>query len=423
MPFQSDRLLARDQPRAAASWPFAIVAFGLGVLATRAHARAAGPAPAPSFTAIGDLPGGATSSSAVAVSADGSVVVGASSSANGSEEAVRWTRAGGPVGLGDLPGGAFYSEADGVSADGNVIVGSGGVAADLELRQAFRWTPSNGMVGLGYLPGAGAGATSAANEVSRDGNTVVGFSSSGIGLQAFRWTPGAGMVGLGELPGHERNTALGVSGDGDVVVGTSIAASTGLIRAFRWTPGGGMAGLDPLPDDAHSSARRVSADGRVVVGSSQTSTADRQAVRWVEGATTPLSLGPVSGLPGAPTPMNSDALAVSADGSVVVGTADSNAFIWDAAHGARDLKTVLARDYGLDLSGWRLIAAWDVSDDGSTIVGFGADPSSHTMGWVAVLPVPEPGGMSLAGSLGLLLLRRRSRRAVTTAEPRQDRPT
>jgi len=80
-----------------------------------------------SFQGLGDLPGGQVFSSAFAVSADGSVVVGASKSAlSGSDyEAFRWTRIGGMIGLGDLPGAAFASVARGVSSDGLTVVGWG----------------------------------------------------------------------------------------------------------------------------------------------------------------------------------------------------------------------------------------------------------------------------------------------------------
>jgi probable HAF family extracellular repeat protein len=72
------------------------------------------------FIPLGDLPGGAFSSQARGVSADGSVVVGNSISASGLE-AFRWTAAGGMIGLGDLPG-SFGSGASSVSADGAVVV-------------------------------------------------------------------------------------------------------------------------------------------------------------------------------------------------------------------------------------------------------------------------------------------------------------
>ena len=75
---------------------------------------APGKADPPFFVGVGDLPGGVISSQAFAVSADGLVVVGGSSSANGGE-AFRWTQAGGMVGLGDLPGGSFSSVAWSVS--------------------------------------------------------------------------------------------------------------------------------------------------------------------------------------------------------------------------------------------------------------------------------------------------------------------
>ena len=49
------------------------------------------------------------------------------------------------VGLGDLPGGNLSSGATAVSADGNVIVGTGSSADGFE---AFLWTPALGMVSL-----------------------------------------------------------------------------------------------------------------------------------------------------------------------------------------------------------------------------------------------------------------------------------
>ena len=56
-------------------------------------------------------------------------------------------------GLGDLSGGDFESSADAVSADGSVVVGYGTRGTSASSREAFRWTSDGGMVGLGYLPG------------------------------------------------------------------------------------------------------------------------------------------------------------------------------------------------------------------------------------------------------------------------------
>ena len=43
------------------------------------------------------------------------------------------------------------------------------------------------------------------------------------------------------------------------------------------------------------------------------------------------------------------------------------AFIWDQAHGMRNLRTVPASDYRVDLTGWQLVTATDISADGLTI--------------------------------------------------------
>ena len=139
------------------------------------------------------------------VSADGSVVVGSSSSGvNDYEyEAFRWTQETGIVRLSNLPGGNF-SNATGVSADGSVIVGSFGNGGG-----AFRWTQETGMVRLI------AGYSNSANDVSADGSVVVGV---GYGINAFRWTQSDGMVGLGSLPGGiPYSSASAVSADGSII--------------------------------------------------------------------------------------------------------------------------------------------------------------------------------------------------------------
>ena len=91
---------------------------------------------------------------------------------------------------------------------------------------------------------------------------------------------------------------------------------------------------------------------------------------------------------------SSRALAVSADGSVVVGFGDSasssEAFIWDQTHGMRNLRDVLVNDLGLDLTGWQLIHANGISADGLTIVGRGRNPGGNREAWIAVLCENSP---------------------------------
>ena len=48
--------------------------------------------------------------------------------------------------------------------------------------------------------------------------------------------------------------------------------------------------------------------------------------------------------------------------------------MWDVENGARDLQSLLESDFDLDLTGWNLAGAYDVSADGTVIVrrGFAA---------------------------------------------------
>src|SRR5687767_12377826 len=97
---------------------------------------------------LGDLPGpGGFSSFATAVSNGAAVVVGASQRPFGPTQyaAFRWTPATGMQHLGEFPGGDIFSIAFDVSADGSIIVGASSGEAGQE---AFIWTATSGMVGL-----------------------------------------------------------------------------------------------------------------------------------------------------------------------------------------------------------------------------------------------------------------------------------
>jgi probable HAF family extracellular repeat protein len=229
--------------------------------------------------------------SAAGVSDDGAVVVGEHSFGLGGQGyAYRHTAAGGIYNLGKLsvdgnPGTA--SRALAVSGDGSVVVGqSEGPTSNGSFRyQAFRWTPARGMVGLGFLsPGA---TTSVAADVSADGSVVVGsseYSKPGSNpYHAYRWTQGGGMVSLGDLlGGTDTSFAAAVSSDGNVVVGNSRSQSGR--EAFRWTQGGGMVGLGDLPGGNFESFALDVSDNGVIVGvGSATSTArDYEAFIWDE---------------------------------------------------------------------------------------------------------------------------------------------
>jgi probable HAF family extracellular repeat protein len=202
------------------------------------------------------------------------------------------------------------------------------------------------------------------------------------------------MVDLGVLPDGISSGAVGVSGDGSVVVGVT-ESSTEVFEAFRWTQEDGMVGLGDLPGgEVQSAATAISADGTTVVGQSSSGSGG-EAFRWT-AANGMIGLGDLLG-----GLFSSTAWGVSADGSVVVGVSSRpptpRAFIWDQTNGMRNLQDVLVTDFGLDLTGWTLTSAQDISDDARVIVGNGLNPSGELEAWIADLG--QFGDMDLDGDV------------------------
>lgn len=212
-------------------------------------------------------------------------VVGYAGTVNGFR-AFQWKRDdfGGPgemISLEDLYGGEDFSLANAVSGDGRIVAGrSSSTASGFSGREAFRWDAESGMVGLGDLPGGAF--QSLAFDISFDGGTIVGYSHSNVGgsvegpiNEAFRWTQNQGMVGLGLAPGGISSQAYGVSGSGSVIVGSTARGSGS--QALRWTTETGFqhiydllvaGGVNPADDgwETLNVATDVSADGQVIVG-------------------------------------------------------------------------------------------------------------------------------------------------------------
>jgi probable HAF family extracellular repeat protein len=116
------------------------------------------------------------------------------------------------IGLGDLPGGAFFSEAWGVSNDGSVVVGN---SSTLDGTEAFIWDEENGMRSLeGILTHTyGLELTGwdlwEALSVSADGSVITGYGLNPDGniegylvnmnpvpIPGAIWLFGFGVIGL-----------------------------------------------------------------------------------------------------------------------------------------------------------------------------------------------------------------------------------
>ena len=86
---------------------------------------------------------------------------------------------------------------------------------------------------------------------------------------------------------------------------------------------------------------------------------------------------------------------------------------------------MLVNDYGLNLTGWTLDRTTGISSDGTTLVGFGTNPSGFTEAWIAVIPrditvattsrqglTVYAGVLMMTGLLGIAYRQRRHGRAA-----------
>lgn len=245
-------------------------------------------------------------------------------------------------GFQSLPGlDGVRSEANGMSLSGPMIAGQRQTSRGLE---AYYWTADGGVVDLGDLDGGTV--ESKAWSVAQDNGAIVGEAQSAQGTQAFLWTPGGDMSGLGDLSGgayYSSARAVAKPENSAVQAVVGVGTSARGQEAFRWTQSGGMQGLGDLAGGAYASvARDVDETGTYVVGSSNTD----------QGET---------------------------------------AFVWDSVYGMRDLRALVADEFGLetDLAGWTLDAATSIAtnltvedrNDILMIAGSGVDPEGTHCSW------------------------------------------
>jgi hypothetical protein len=331
---------------------------------------------------------GITSTTPVACSADGAVIVGTTGRGTwDTDQPFRWAAAGGVVSLGFRASGADLGWANDVSRDGAVITGTlNKTASSTPYGMIFRWTESDGLVVLDNPPDVVA---TTAVRMSADGSTIVGHSASSIDVpfnKVFRWTERTGSVHL-DAPADAMHSASFVSDDGSVIVGASEAGESSV--PFRWSERTGFTHLGSLPGFSQNRPTGMSADGSVVVGVSFNDPRSRfpiRAFRWTEAA----GLTRLAFVPGRRAHQANSVIALSADGSTAIGVEhhwtdaqmsdlSSDLVVWDARGCATRIRVAEGPFYPT-------LSPMALSRDGRTIVGTASAAGSDASGWLIRLP-------------------------------------
>ncbi|NGO63795.1 autotransporter domain-containing protein [Rhizobium daejeonense] len=298
-------------------------------------------------------------------------------------------------------------------SNAGAVVGAANMA-DSTIRNAFRWTLDGGFENLGSFDGVSTAVDSIATAISDDGRRVAGYSYSSDSPwlpRAFVWVEGAttGVIDnrqmhvLASLTPTGRSMAEAISGDGLFAAGMSNVAS-GNYHAVRWDMRNITSNYISAVQDlgtlggSESMANGISRDGRVVIGwSGHAGPYGIHAFRWEEGGTRGGVANPQMEDLGTLGGESSEALAVNADGSIVVGrsddddTYDDRAFRWTRETGMIKVSDWLAQS-GVDIGDVVLKSATGVSDDGGVIVGRMEDPESEggETAFIARVAVPDP---------------------------------
>jgi uncharacterized membrane protein len=194
-----------------------------------------------------------------------------------------------------------------------------------------------------------------------------------------RWLQGAGGVLVGNpLPAPTgQGGTVGISADGASIAGYYFVGNSQ--RGLYWTAKPGTTptytDLGVLLNASFSQPTAISADGSTLVGNADSSFGATLAFHWTKA----------TGLQGLPFDA---AYGVNADGSVIVGSLAGDAVVWSAASGTRSIRAVLmaAGVTATQLNGWTLGQPIAVSADGKTIAGFGSGPPAQGDAWIARLP-------------------------------------
>ncbi len=199
------------------------------------------------------------------------------------------------------------SELRAISGDGTTAVGGSWLNSSSQVTHAVR-VVNNGSIS--YLATPSGQTACISNAVSQNGGTIVGTCTDSNDLpSAFRYASGGSVTLISKSPygSMAQTTGEGLSDDGNVVVGRANGA-----HCAKWTSSGGWSLLGQLSSSDASIALGTSSNGSTIAGYDAPIVA--QGFYWTQSNGI-LAIANVSGA------SDSSAWDVSPDGTVIVGAA------------------------------------------------------------------------------------------------------
>jgi len=258
--------------------------------------------------------------------------------------------------------------------------------------QAGLWSEGTGWLDLPALyPDPCSADIAGAWDVSADGHVAVGLSWDGCTAAGFLWSDATGTGVYSQLdrlgsaidgdtvPPNNRVSVI--SDDGSMAAGF---AQDGVVdrRPAIWRADGSGFLLNPTVPDAPGEVLSISADGHMVAG-----IWNQDAFYWTQ-ASNVVNLGHLPGeVDGTPTFPN----AISAGGSLIFGTSGDgflstqHAFYWTQARGMRPLSDLVS-SFSLPM-GTALTGIYAASADGTVVLGTTLDDHNAQKTFVFKAPV------------------------------------
>ena len=246
---------------------------------------------------------------------------------------------------------------------------------------AFLWNDSEELIPLDYKE-------SWPLACNINGKIIIGSSDKQAAVWEFNQDKNTYKLNLIDLTSITdssdiSSTATAITPKGDIITGW--IETSNQTTGFYWTLKTGTQKINHLSDGKRTYPLAISSDGTTIVGKSNNKafkfTLPRLSKKSFNSSSSSIELGTL------PDQKTSQAKAVTADGSIIIGESGDDAFIWTEKNGMQNLQDFFINKCNLkeELKNWRIHTAHGISDDGLSILGAGINPEGRLQNFAVYL--------------------------------------